>query len=239
MGLDKQLSLEGLVYRIEPGPAAQEVDLDRTIRNLYTVFKYRGLLDEKRNFDTKVYKDENAMRLVQNYSAAHVQIAYELQTRGSIPQAIQVLVDARKISPDFPGLLEYLGRLEEQNGQPMKAENYYREGMERFPDAPEFYFHLGTMAYRRGSIDEAVRLLRRATELSQQYFDWFSALFTVLWQTGQKEQALEVLRTWLRAHPEDQQTATEIQRFEDSLRMSPKGMEDQVRPSGGAKRGGR
>ena len=239
MGFDKQLTLEGLVYRIQPAPTEKEIDLDTTIRNLYTVFKYRGLLDDKRNFDTKVYKDENAMRLVQNYSAAHVQVAYELQSRGRVPQAIQVLEDARKISPDFPGLLEYLGRLEDQNGDPNRAEAYYREGMERFPDAPEFYFHLGTMAYRRGATEEAVRLLRRATELSQQYFDWFSALFTVLWQTGQRDQAIEVLRTWLRAHPEDQQTATEIQRFEDSLRTSPKGMEDQMRPSVGAKRGAR
>jgi len=239
MGLDKQLTLEGLVYRIQPTPTTTEIDLERTLKNLYSVFKYRGLLDEKRNFDATVYKDENAMRLVQNYSAAHVQIAYELQVRNRIPHAIKVLEDARKISPDFPGLLEYLGRLEDQNGNPTKAEGYFREGMERFPDAPEFYFHLGTMAYRRGAVDESIRLLRRATELSQQYFDWFSALFTVLWQTGQRDQAIEVLRTWLRAHPEDQQTKVEIERFEDSLRTSPKGMEDHLRPSGGAKPGGR
>jgi hypothetical protein len=238
MGLEKQMTLEGLVYRIQAKPGAPELDLDKIVRNLYSVFKFRGLLDSKRNFDTSVYKDENAMRLVQNYSAAHVQIAYQLQTMNHLPQAIKVLEDARKISPDFPGLLEYLGRLHDQNGEPDKAEAFYREGMRRFPDAPEFYFHLGTMAYRRGAVDESVRLLRRATELSQQYFDWFSALFTVLWQTGQREEAIEVLRTWLRAHPEDQQTATEIQRFEDSLRTAPKRLADELRPSGGTKRGG-
>jgi hypothetical protein len=234
MGLDKQLTLEGLVYRIHPEPGAPEVDLEATIKNLYSRFKYRGLLDSQRRFDTTVYKDENAMRLVQNYSAAHVQIAYELQTLGKTQQAIKVVEDARMFSPDFPGLIEFLGRLYDQNGETAKADSTFREGISRFPDAPEFYYHLGTLAYRRGQVDESIRLLRRATELSQQFFDWYSALFTVLWQTGQREAAIEVLRGWLRAHPEDQQTAQEIQHFEDSLRNFPSRLEDQVRKSGGA-----
>ena len=230
MGYDKQMTLEGLVYRIHEKPGVPEVDLQACIRNLYTVFKYRGLLTDKREFDASVYKDDNAMRLVQNYSAAHVQIAYSLQQMNRTQQAIQVIEDARKISPDFPGLLEFLGRLYDANNQPDKAETAYREGLTRFPDAPEFHFHLGTLEYRKGNVTEAVRLLREACQLSQQYFDWYSALFTVLWQTGQKEEALEVLRTWQRAHPEDQQTTGEIAKFEDSLRTGGKGLSDQVRP---------
>lgn len=232
LGMERQLTLEGLVYRISPQPATREIDLERTMKNLYEVFKYRGLLDANRNFDASVYKDENAMRLVQNYSAAHVQAAYQLQLLRRVPEAITVLEDARKISPDFPGLIEALGRLYDQAGDAAKAEALYREGLQRFPNSPELYYHLGTLAYRRGSVDEAVQHLRRATQLSQQYFDWFSALFTVLWQSGQKAEAIEVLRTWLRAHPEDQQTAEEIGRFEDSLRTEASLLEDRLRPSG-------
>ncbi|HEU4723927.1 MAG TPA: tetratricopeptide repeat protein, partial [Candidatus Eisenbacteria bacterium] len=232
MGMDKQMTLEGLVYRISPEPVTQEIDVEKTMKNLYGVFKYRGLLDEHRNFDAKVYKDDNAMRLVQNYSAAHVQLAYQLQSQQRAPEAIKLLEDARKISPDFPGLLEYLGRLYDQTGNSAKAESYYREGLARFPDSPEFYYHLGTLAYRQGRIEESVQMLRRATQLSQQYFDWFSALFTVLWQSGRQSEAIDVLRTWLRAHPEDQQTAEEIRRFEDSIRTGGSGLEDQLRGQG-------
>ena len=233
LGMEKQLTLEGLVYRISPEPVTTEIDLDRTMKNIYQVFKYRGLLDANRNFDSTVYKDDNAMRLVQNYSAAHVQVAYQLQSQQRPDEAIRVLEDARKISPDFPGLLEYLGRLYDQTGNPAKAESYYREGLARFPNSPEFYFHLGTLAYRQGNVSQSVQMLRRATELSQQYFDWFSALFTVLWQSGQQEEAIEVLRSWLRAHPEDQQTAAEIRRFEDSIRTGgAPGLEDRLRGQG-------
>jgi tetratricopeptide (TPR) repeat protein len=219
MGLEKQLTLEGLAYRVSPEPTRKEIDLETTIRNLYQVFRYDGLLDKNRNFDASVYKDDNAMKLVQNYSAAHVQVAYQLQTMGRIPEAIKALDDARKISPDFPGLLEYLARLYDGSGNAAKAESLYREGLARYPNSPEFYFHLGTMAYRRGNIEESIDLLRRATTMNQQYFDWFSALFTVYWQTGQREAALEVLRGWLRAHPEDRQTAADLAVYEDSLRI--------------------
>jgi hypothetical protein len=219
MGLEKQLTLEGLAYRVSPEPTRKEIDLETTIRNLYQVFRYDGLLDKNRNFDASVYKDDNAMKLVQNYSAAHVQVAYQLQTMGRIPEAIKALDDARKISPDFPGLLEYLARLYDGSGNAAKAESLYREGLARYPNSPEFYFHLGTMAYRRGNIAESIDLLRRATAMNQQYFDWFSALFTVYWQTGQSEAALEVLRGWLRAHPEDRQTAADLAVYEDSLRI--------------------
>jgi len=220
MGLEKHLTLEGLVYRVQPDSTAPEIDLEATLRNLYQVFRYQGLLTPDREYDQSVYKDDNAMKLVQNYSAAYVQAAYHLQTAGRADEAIKLLNDARKISPDFPGLLEYLGRLYDGTGDVAKAESLYRDGLARYPSSPEFYYHLGTLEYRRGNVPQAIDLLRQATLLSQQYFDWFSALFTVYWQTGQREAALEVLRLWLRAHPDDRQTAEELKVFEDSLRLS-------------------
>jgi tetratricopeptide (TPR) repeat protein len=159
------------------------------------------------------------MKLVQNYAAAHVQVAYQLQATGRADEAIKVAADAQEISPDFPGLLEFMGRLYDSAGDVAKAESLYRDGLARFPASPEFYYHLGTLAYRNGRTAEAIEYLKQATVLNQQYFDWFSALFTVYWQSGQRAAALEVLRTWLRAHPEDRQTAEDLRHFEDSLRV--------------------
>src|SRR6185503_8298652 len=78
MGLEKRLSLEGLVFRVNAQETGRTVDVEKTMDNLYRVFQYKGLLDKNRAYDTTVYKDENAYRLVQNYTAAHVQIAYQL-----------------------------------------------------------------------------------------------------------------------------------------------------------------
>jgi hypothetical protein len=219
MGLEKRLTLEGLVFRVNPVESGRAVDVDKTLKNLYSVFQYRGLLDKNRAYDTSVYKDENAYRLVQNYAAAHVQVAYQLQLLHRNQEAIRVLEDGVKVSPDFPGLLEYLGRLYEDSGNMLEAEKLYRRGVSRFPTAPEFHYHLGVICYQTGRVEEGIAELRRAAELNQQYFDWFSALFTALWETGRHAEAVDVLRTWMRAHPEDRDGAAALRLYEDSLRI--------------------
>ena len=219
MGFEKQLTLEGLVFRIDPKETQKSVDLGKTMQNLYSVFKYGGLLDKNRAYDTTVYKDENAYRLVQNYTAAHVQAAYQLQLAQKNEEAVKVLEDAVKISPDFPGLLEYLGKLYEDTGRADRAEHIYLEGMRRFPAQPEYHYHLGILYYQSGRVEQGIAELRRAAELNQQYFDWFSALFTALWQTGRRAEAVDVLRTWVRAHPEDAQGAGYLKVYEESLRV--------------------
>ncbi len=219
MGLDKRLTLEALVFRVNSQESTRSVDVERTLHNLYDVFLYKGLLDKNRRYDLAVYKDDNAYRLVQNYTAAHFQVAYQLQILGKINQAIRVLEDAAKISPDFPGLLEYMGRLYEDSGNMGAAEKIYRDGVRRFPTAPEFHFHLGVTFYQSGRIEEGIAELRKAAELNQQYFDWFSALFTALWQTGRRAEGVDVLRTWVRAHPEDREGASYLKQYEESLRV--------------------
>jgi len=217
MGMEPRLSLEGLVFRVNQEPPPSGIDVEKTVHNIYSVFKYGGLLDKNRAFDNSVYKDENAYRLAQNYTAAHVQVAYQMQMAGRTEDAIRFIQDALKMSPDFPGLLEYLGRLYEDAGRPEEAYQIYQDGVRRYPNSAEFYYHLGVMKFSQGHIEEGIASLRKACELNQQYFDWFNALFTALWQSGQKPEALEVLRGWVRAHPEDREGAANLARFEDSL----------------------
>jgi len=218
MGLESKLSLEGLVFRVNETPPPASIDVPKTLQNIYTVFKYRGLLDKDRAYDRSVYKDENAYRLAQNYTAAHVQVAYQMQLSGRLDEAIRLVQDARKMSPDFPGLMEYLGRLYEDTGRPEDAYQIYQDGVRRYPTSAEFYYHLGVMKFGQGHVEEGIALLRKACELNQQYFDWYNALFTALWQTDRKPEALDVLRGWVRAHPEDREGARNLAHFEDSLR---------------------
>jgi tetratricopeptide (TPR) repeat protein len=231
LGLEKRLSLEGLVFRVHPTEIGEHiVDVSKTMENLYKTFRYDGLLDKNRNYDSTVYKDQNAYRLVQNYSAAHVQVAYELQKVGRPRDAIPVLRDASKMTPDFPGLLEYLGKSYMDLGDDAEAEKIFLDGLRRFPTSPEFHFHLGSMYYRRGRAEKRPALteqgiaeLRKACELDRRYFDWYGALFSALWLEGRKEEAVGVLRAWSRAHPEDPQGASYLQTYEDSLRVTPGG----------------
>jgi len=236
-GMEKQLSFEGLVFRIKPELDPIGIDPQKTYRNLYSVYQYRGLLDKNRAYDRSVYKDENANRLVQNYTAAHVQLAtYYLQAKKP-DEAVRILQDAVKISPDFAGLLEYMGRVYEEAGRQDLARKIYEDGVRRFPNAAEFHYHIGLMKFNEGKVEEGIAELRRACELSQQFFDWFNALFAALWSTGRREEGVEVLRTWTRAHPDDAQAVAYLRRYEDSLQTLPRpapGRPGLVPPSPGA-----
>ena len=227
LGFDKNLVLEGLVFRVSPTPVGDHVvDAKKTIHNLYSVFHYGGLLDKNRDYDRSVYKDDNAYKLVQNYSAAHVQVAYQLQQTGQSLDAIHILRDAVKMTPDFPGLLEYLGKSYQDMGDTVEAEKVFADAQRRFPNSPEFYFHLGAIHWQLGHqqrrqdlVEKGLAELRRACEMDQRYFDWFGGLFSALWLEGRRQEAVDVLRTWSRAHPEDSQGAAWLQTYEDSLRV--------------------
>ncbi|HEY7727369.1 MAG TPA: DUF2723 domain-containing protein [Candidatus Eisenbacteria bacterium] len=230
LGLERRLSLEGLVYRVnEKEVGLHVIDTRKTIHNLYSVFQYKGLLDRNRRYDASVYKDDNAQRLVQNYSAAHVQVASRLEQEHRLPEAISLMKDAAKMTPEFPGIYEYLGRLHEEAGDWTSAEDAYRIGLAREPGAVEYPFLLGSLLYERGHAEgkaelrrQGIELLQRSTELNQQYFDWFGALFSALWTEGRREEAIEVLRNWLRAHPEDSARQQLLRLYEDSLRSPPR-----------------
>ncbi len=228
LGLDKNQILEGLVFRISPTPIGDHVvDVNKTLNNLYHVFRYGGLLDKNRDYDRSVYKDDNAYKLVQNYSAAHVQVAYQLQQEGRSKEALNILRDAVKMTPDFPGLLEYLGKSYQDIGDTVNAERIFADALKRFPNSAEFHYHLGVIHWQRGHklenptlIEQGLNELRRACALDQRYFDWFGALFSALWLEGRKEEGVDVLRTWARAHPEDPQGAAWLKAYEDSIRIT-------------------
>ncbi|HXF59139.1 MAG TPA: DUF2723 domain-containing protein [Candidatus Saccharimonadales bacterium] len=227
LGYENHLTLEGLVFHVSPQAVGEHaVDVRKTMHNLYSVFRYGGLLNKNRDYDRTVYKDDNAYKLVQNYAAAHVQVAYNLQQAGQAETAIRILQDAVKMTPDFPGLLEYLGKSYQDAGDTASAERVFQDALKHFPNSPEFYFHLGVIHWQRGHAlhradiaEQGIQELKKACEMDQRYFDWFGGLFSALWLDGRRSEAVDVLRSWARAHPEDPEGAKWLQTYEDSVRI--------------------
>jgi tetratricopeptide (TPR) repeat protein len=85
-GLDRNLRMDGLAYRVMDSP--QRYQLDRTLldRNLQ-IFEgaFRGLNQEG------IYYDDNIQRLVQNYRSAYIQLALSWQEAGNSPASLAVL----------------------------------------------------------------------------------------------------------------------------------------------------
>ena len=219
LGLDDQLVMEGLVFRIAPEPVAVKVDTAKIRKNLYETFMYRGLLNEDRTFDHSVYKDANALKLVQNYAAAHARLAFELRRVGQLDAALDELEEARKFWPYGVGVKIALGALYAEAGRFDEAENHFRTMLEAFPDDHELHFRLGDVLLEKGQVEAAVEEFRRSITIKRDYFYPYGRLFAIYWQSGLKQEAVGMLRDWLRIRPNDDRIRAFYQAYRDSLQI--------------------
>jgi hypothetical protein len=207
MNLDKRLVMEGLVFRIVPQEGEVErIDLKTTWDNLTRVYKYGGLLDAQGRYDTKVYKDENASRLIQNYVSAYVRVAHEALRTNDEKLAMDALAHARAINPDFPGIGYTMGYLWLQGKEYAKAESTFRAVIQAGDHSAEAYRLLGASLAAQDRQTEAEEVYREMVKENPENFDAYRVSFTQLWETGKKGEAIELIREWLRRHPND--TAT-------------------------------
>jgi len=219
MGLDKQLVMEGLVFRIEPSPAATRVDTAKMRKNLYEVFKYKGLLTPEREFDHSVYKDVTALKLIQNYAAAHAQLAFELRRVGKLDEAIKELQQARIFNPYGAGVRVALGALYAEAKEYDKAEKHFRNMLKVFPSDYELHFRLGDVLLDEGEVQEAVQEFRKTIALKRDYFFPYGRLFAIYWQGGLRKQAVSLLGDYLRVKPDDQRIRSFYEAYQESLRV--------------------
>ncbi len=207
MGLDKRLVMEGLAMRIAPDEAASErVDVEKTWRNLREVFQYRGLLDAQGYYDTTVYKDDQARRLIQNYASAYVRIAHDALQRNDEARAMEALEYARRINPAFPGVLYTLGYLWLEKGEYARAESTLREMVRMGETSAEIYRLLAAALVAQERMPEAEAIFRDAIQKNPEDFDSYRALFTHLWSLGRRPDAVQLIEGWLARHPEDNMT---------------------------------
>ena len=210
-GLDDRMVLEALVYRIrEQPPSPTEPGIARTQQNwmhvptvrtrLYDDFLYRHLFDENGNFMDRPYKDENAMRLSQNYAAAHIQLAYYHRRIGEYDTAIAELERVLRMFPDFQSVEAQIGAFYIEKGDTLRAIDYFRERAEINPTG-ELYYYYGMLLGMRGDRESAKSAFRQAIALDPSDPQTFIALFTLLYEEGRFPEGRDVLRQLLTYHP--------------------------------------
>jgi hypothetical protein len=219
MELEKRLVMEGLVFRIVSEEGEPErIDLPTTWNNLNQVYKYGGLLDAQGRYDTQVFKDENASRLIQNYVSAYVRVAHEALRQKDEALALQALERARTINPDFPGVAYTMGYLWLQSKAYDKAAAAFRELIEGGDRSTEAYRLLGASLAGQGKQAEAELAYREMVRNNPEDFDAYRVLFTHLWETDKKEEGVGLIREWLQRHPDDTATRQALEELNRSSR---------------------
>jgi hypothetical protein len=205
-GLDKNFSLEGLVYRVNPDTLGPEVDEAATHKAMYDTFRYRGLFFKDGTWDSTVFKDENAATLSRNYAAAHLQLAFLYEKQKELPKAIEELERVERMFPGYVDVLVPLGKFYIDAGDTVRAQHLFERLLARAPNNSEAHYYYGVTLMFTGQGSRALQQLERAIELDRNNFYAYMAAYSVLFEAGQKEQALTYLERWVSLHPEDSET---------------------------------
>jgi tetratricopeptide (TPR) repeat protein len=204
-GMEAQMRMEGLVFRVYPEPQGSGIDTAKLRENLDSKYQYRGFLTSTGDYDLSVYKDEQATRLLQNYAAARVRLALGLHAEGKTEEARRELEKVQKYAKYFPGVDAALGASYAQIGLPGEAESYYARLLAEDPDNAGALSVLGHLKLQAGDTTEAIRLLTRAIEVNPAGdFNPYADMANIHQMRGELEPVLALLRQWLRYHPDDE-----------------------------------
>lgn len=219
MGFTNRLTMEGIVFRLgEPHAGKEEdVDVDATLHNLRDVYLYRGLLRPDGTYDSKVYKDDNAQKLVQNYAAGYIRAAEKLIDEGKKDEAMKAAEQAIVLAPHSISVLYSCGVIYYRVERFDLAEKMFRELAEiPFGDFPVVRL-LGRSVERQGRVSEAEQIYRAGYDRYPDDRDALTELFSFYMEQGRKQDALQSLDTWVRRHPADEAARKRLAQIRDSL----------------------
>jgi tetratricopeptide (TPR) repeat protein len=225
MGLTDRLSMEGLVFKINPQKVDNRIDLDATLANLNEKYRYHGLVIRDPNApngfgyaDTTVYKNDNASNLVQNYAAAFARASLAMVEQGRNDEALDLMERAEMVSPRFAGTVVAKGIILEQLGRYDEAKSHYETMLQQYPRDWQLLFRMGEVLVLQGRIQEAVAYYEQSIlNAPPDVFYPYQGLTSVYYQMKDYRNAARVLERWLILHPDDQRVRPLYEEVKRSL----------------------
>ena len=144
----------------------------------------------------------NLLASVENYAYASCGLGTMLAGEGRIPEAIQILEKALRITPDFAEGHFNLGYALLQAGKVREAIEHYEQGVRLKPDSAMGHYSLGNALFRVGRIPEAMRHYEQALQLQPDYAEAHNSLGVALMRMGRVQEAIAHFEAVLRIKPD-------------------------------------
>jgi tetratricopeptide (TPR) repeat protein len=217
MGLDRHLKREGLINLIVPEEGDQMMDVDKYRKNLFEVYKYRGLND------INVYKDENTVGLSFSYPENFIDLSMYYRDQKQMEEAKDVLEKAIEIFPDYyrPYILLFRflrdeGKTEEADRILKACEDRSKLLVEKYPEILYYHQFLGLVYQTEGNSEEAVRAFKEALQMSPSDRISFQILGQILAASKKNKELVEILERWIKYNPDDQQALQMLEYYKKS-----------------------
>ena len=213
MSLDRQLDLEGLVFRITPEAVGLRLNEAKMTRDLNEIFNWEGILKPDGTRDDSFHKDENESKLIQNYAAAYFTLAYWYRQTGRMDLAVKEMEKSREVSSIFVDAARALGQFYIENGQVDKAERHYLSLINEYPADAEMRYWLGRVHFVMRKMDQAIQDYRRAIELDPGFRPAYMGLADLYTTVGKPEERNAVLSAWLQIQPGDVEIRNYLEKY--------------------------
>jgi tetratricopeptide (TPR) repeat protein len=197
MGLDPYLQMQGLAYRVLPYAVSNEqrIDIARTVHLLDNVYRFRGLGDGK----TKL--NDTSEKLLSNYAAAYIQIAFSLQE--PLMKLKEKAVRLKAVSASSPDSLKAFEETNKAYNDTLALVTGKLDqcvGIMPWDWRPRVLRHRILLAHDK--LDEAEAKMRQALAIEPDNVDYQKLLAQSLEMSGKKKEANEILRKLIGSDPD-------------------------------------
>jgi len=217
VGLDDHVVREGLVDRVVPEKGKDMIDPERYHKNLWEVYRYRGLAD------MDVYKDETTVGLLMNYSERFIELAEYYLKNDQREKAKAELEKAVEVLPDYYRTHLQLYKLYLDEGKTEKADSLldaYEERMnaliKRCPQILLYYQYLGLAYQAREKFEQAEEIMQRAYQMNPSDRMTFQILRQLYLYSKKFDKLVQLLNGWLEEHPDDEQSRRLLELYKKS-----------------------
>jgi tetratricopeptide (TPR) repeat protein len=194
---EDHLQMEGMVYRLLPEKRTSAMDMARTRKNLWEVYRYRGM------GDSTVYHSEHTRRLLVNLSSAFLSLANHYNLLGQKEEAIAQLEKATQVLTGDWRSHAFLADLYAQSRDYGAAQRQLTKALEYNPELFVLHRMMGSVSYFIGEMDRAQTHYQKALQLNPDSRSVVIELTELYRYQGYIEEARELLRQWLHRHPND------------------------------------
>jgi tetratricopeptide (TPR) repeat protein len=190
-----------------PEEGKDMIDPERFHKNLWEVYKYRGLAD------MDVYKDDNTAGLLMIYPERFIELSEYYLKNDQRDKAKAEIEKAVQVYPDYYRSQLQLYRSYNDAGEKTKAESLlsaYETRMNtlirKCPEIMLYYQYLGLAYQAHQKFDQAEKIMQKAYEINPSDDMTFQILRQLYYNSKQSGKLIELLTNWLKDHPEDEQS---------------------------------
>ncbi|HEX6790633.1 MAG TPA: DUF2723 domain-containing protein [Candidatus Krumholzibacteria bacterium] len=211
------IEMEGLAYKVVPRRGENMINAPKLEDCITHQYQYGGILTADWTRDKSVYLQPYIEHLIQNYSAAFVQLAYVKHDAKDFASALKYMQVAGQISPRLEPPRQLLGYYYLDAGDSAQAVQHYVDLLKEKPGDDALSYRLAGVYERLGRYADALELIDPLYAKEPDAKDLSVMVFTLAARAHMPERARAYMQDWLKRHPDDADGRQALDEYERQL----------------------